>query len=186
VIIYIEGQKKVLGKGRNEVTMGKKLGWVILILMMVLSMAGCKEGGNEASEEAKTTPKATQATGDKISFSETGYFYSVDTEVEITGGKPGKIYYSLDGSDPDQDQTLYKEPIKLIANNDTKANVIRAKKYYEDGTESDTIVHTYFVGKNVNKRFDTLILSVTTDPYNLFDYEYGIFVTGKLRDDYIK
>ena len=34
--------------------------------------------------------------------------------------------------------------------------------------------------------FTTLIFSITSDPYNLYDYEYGILIPGKLRDDFIK
>jgi hypothetical protein len=166
--------------------MGKRYVLVILAFLLVLGSTGCKGGGTETVQE----PSAVTVTPAPVSqqgfyFSETGYFYSEDTSVQIISGKPGRIYYTMDGSDPDEQQTLYKEPIQLIANSDTRANVIKAKAYYEDGTESDTIIHTYFVGKNVKERFDTLIFSVTTDPYNLYDYEYGIFVEGKLRDDYI-
>ena len=42
------------------------------------------------------------------------------------------------------------------------------------------------MGKDIGTRYDTLIFSVTTDPYNLFDYDYGIFVDGRLRDEWIK
>lgn len=31
-----------------------------------------------------------------------------------------------------------------------------------------------------------MVFSITSDPYNLYDYEYGILVPGKLRDDFIK
>ncbi len=42
------------------------------------------------------------------------------------------------------------------------------------------------MGRNVHRRFSTLIFSITSDPYNLYDYEYGILIPGKLRDDFIK
>lgn len=160
----------------------RKYSWMIgLLLLALLSLTGCKKG---SSGDIKVTPTVTAVPEQGIRFSETGYFYTEDTKVEIITGQPGKIYYTMDGTDPSKEQTLYKEPIKLISNKDTKASVIKAKAFYDDGTESDTIVHTYFVGKNVKERFDTLVFSVTTDPYNLYDYEHGIFVEGKLRDDY--
>jgi hypothetical protein len=122
----------------------------------------------------------------EIAFAENGYFYSENLEVEIVSSKACKIYYTTDGKNPDQEKKLYNNAITLNAGSEVKATCIKAKAYYEDGTESDTIVHTYFVGKNVNDRFDTLVFSVTTDPYNLYDDVYGIFVEGKLRRDYIK
>lgn len=158
--------------------------WYAILLMIFtgICLSACKRGG---TEDISVTPAISDLPDQEFCFSMPDYFYSEDTKVEIISTRPGKVYYSTDGSDPDKEQTLYKEPIKLIANNDTKATVIKAKAYYDDGTESDTIIHTYFVGNNVKERFDTLIFSVTTDPYNLYDYEHGIFVEGKLRDDYI-
>lgn len=159
---------------------GKKCSLALLVMLLFLGLTGCSKKG-DADNLNQTNLTIEQG----IAFSETGYFYSEDVAIEITCGKDGDIYYTTDGADPNKEQNLYKEPIKLIANKDTKANVIKAKAYYKDGTESETLVHSYFVGENVKERFNTLIFSVTTDPYNLYDYEYGIFVEGKLRDDYI-
>ena len=62
---------------------------------------------------------------------------------------------------------------------------MRAIAYYENGTQSDVYTRTYFLGKNVKHRFSTLVVAITGDPEELFDYEKGILVTGKLRDDYV-
>jgi len=121
-----------------------------------------------------------------IAFSRAGYFYSNRITIEILSNKPGKIYYTTDGTNPDKDKKLYVKEIELKENDNLKATCLKAKGYFEDGTESETIVHTYFVNENIEKRFDTLVFSVTTDPYNLYDDEYGIFIEGKLRRDYIK
>jgi hypothetical protein len=147
---------------------------------------------NESNEEKYTKDGDKSGLSEKVSdeymitFSKQDYFYTEDIAVEINSNGPGRIYYSLDGSDPDESQILYTEAIKLSAGKNLEATCIKAKGYYEDGTVSDTIVHTYFTGKEVKERFDTLVFSVTTDPYNLYDYEYGIFIEGKLRDDYVK
>lgn len=47
---------------------------------------------------------------------------------------------------------------------------------------------SYVVGQDVAERFDgnTLVFVLSTDPYNLYDYEYGIAVPGKIYDDYVK
>jgi hypothetical protein len=134
--------------------------------------------GEESTDEYKEDPI--------ITFKESGYFYTEGLELEIVSSRLSDIYFTMDGSDPSKDKTLYKEAIELKADQTTKAICIKAKAFCEDGTESETIVHTYFVGKDIVNRFDTLVFSVTTDPYNLFDYEYGIFVEGKLRDEHIK
>lgn len=155
-----------------------------------------KEPDAEADEQVtETTAQDTVISAEEaepvipvngLAFSRTNYFYPESIEVEILSDKPGKIYYTVDGSDVSREKTIYEEPIRLEAGSQVKATCLKAKAYFEDGTESDTIVHTYFVGSDIATRYDTLIFSVTTDPYNLFDYEYGIFVEGKLRDDYIK
>jgi len=121
-----------------------------------------------------------------IAFAQQEYFYKDTVHVEIISGKPCEIYFTLDGSDPDKTKTLYREPIELRSKTILKVYPIKAKGYYEDGTETDTIVHTYFVGKDIRSRFNTLVFSITSDPYNLYDYEHGILVAGKLRDDFIK
>jgi hypothetical protein len=120
-----------------------------------------------------------------IAFVQQEYFYKEAVNVEIKSDKTCDIYYTLDGSDPDKTKLLFKDNILFKARAETKVYSVKAKGYYEDGTETNTIVHTYFVGNNADSRFNTLVFSVVTDPYNLYDYEYGIFVEGKLRKDYI-
>lgn len=179
--------------------------YTVVLIIAISSLTGCAGDKKKDTEVTvnQTTDKAEETDaealdvdeknsesnvviGEDISFSQTEYFYSDSIELEIVSSKPGKIYYTLDGTDPDQEQRLYEKAIKLESEENVKATCVKAKEYYEDGTVSNTIVHTYFMGSNVESRFDTLVFSVTTDPYNLFDFEYGIFVEGKLRKDYIK
>ncbi len=121
-----------------------------------------------------------------IRFVQQDNFYQETICVEIESDRSCDIYYTLDGSEPDKTKELYDNNIELPLKSHTQLVTIKAKAYYEDGTETDTIIHNYFLDKDINNRFDTLIFSVTTDPYNLYDYEYGILIEGKLRDDYIK
>lgn len=121
-----------------------------------------------------------------ITFVQQDYFYKDTVYIEIDSDRPCDIYYTMDGTDPDITKELYLSNIELKSETITKVYSIKAKGYYEDGSETKTIIHTYFVGKSVDSRFNTLIFSVTTDPYNLYDYEYGIFIEGKLRDEFIK
>lgn len=120
-----------------------------------------------------------------ISFAPQDHFFKDTVNIEIVSDRPCDIYYTLDGSDPDTSKELYQGKIELKSERNTKVYSVKAKGYYKDGTETDTIVHTYFVGKDVDNRFDTLVFNITSDPYNLYDYEYGILIEGKLRDDFL-
>lgn len=182
------------GKMRRFLTL------LIFTTITVLTLSACKNKGESSTADDDTSVQADSDNGideeadeepetpgaHEIVFVQKDYFYSEDTDIEITGGSPCDIYYTLDGTEPDKKGTPYNNGITLVAGDEVKAYCIKAKGYFEDGSESESIVHTYFVGRDVRNRFDTLVLSVTTDPYNLYDYEYGIFVEGKLRDDHIK
>ena len=168
---------------------------LLFILMGALVLVGCK-GSKTAEKDKDNSPAMAveddeaaeiQKLGDyEIAFSETGYLYGEDLELKIYSSKPCEIYYTTDGVDPDKKAKKYEKTILLVAGEAFKATAVKAKAFFEDGTESEIIVHTYFVGENIDKRYDTLVFSVVTDPYNLYDYEYGIFVEGKLRADWIK
>jgi hypothetical protein len=183
--------------------------WCIAVFMIVLlAFTGCDkaegtgkttgasdtsgqaaDGGQDRASPAGTAVSDTEGEviipEDGIAFSKSNSFYAETIELEILSDKPCSIYYTTDGSDPDTKKQLYRKAIRLQAGSMVKATCVKAKAYFEDSTESDTITHTYFVGRDVASRYDTLVFSVTTDPYNLYDYEYGIFVEGKLRDDYV-
>lgn len=169
----------------------------MLGLFLLLGLTACYKVDTSTVEEdigetgqvqlAEEVPVNQQKLSEQgIEFSKTAHFYKETIEVEILSNKSGKIYYTTDGSDPGPDKTLYEGAIKLKAENKEKVTVLKAKAFFDDGTESATIVHSYFMGEYIDKRYDTLVFSVTTDPYNLYDYEYGIFVEGKLRDDFKK
>ena len=180
----------------------------LLLTVSLVSMAGCErfivqmtgedisnsalddilpqQPAQTASDILKAEESKISISDNEIAFSKTKHFYAETIEVEILSQKSGRIYYTLDGSEPTDTKKHYEKPISLQAMDTVSATSIKAKAYFDDGTESDVITHTYFVGKDIADRFDTLIISVTTDPYNLYDYEYGIFVEGKLRDEFLK
>lgn len=66
-----------------------------------------------------------------------------------------------------------------------KCTVIKVVYYDKQGNKSDTEERNYFIGfreksgyKNIN------VISISTDPANLFDYENGIYVLGKTYDEF--
>lgn len=163
---------------------------IILLITAILFLSSCISNNSDHNKiAAANTPDVVDNKNLKdheIAFSMTGNLYSKDISVKILSKKPCKIYYTTDGKEPDKDQKLYNNEIKLSAEQKMNVVSIKARAYYEDGSKSDTIVHTYFMGKNIDTRFDTLIFAVNTDPYNLYDDEYGIFVEGNRRKTYIK
>ncbi len=68
-----------------------------------------------------------------------------------------------------------------------KCTVIRAAVFDGNGNSSKTVTASYFIGFNEKHDYDGYgIISLVTDPDNLFDYEKGIYVVGKTGEDYFK
>ncbi len=130
--------------------------------------------------------------GKDINFSEESYFYNDTINLEITTGNNdvNEIYYTIDGSLPTSDEAkIYDEPVTLKKSSTSgkvKGYTVKACGKLSDGTYTDIFTHTYLISEKIDERFDVLVFSLSTDPYNLYDYDYGIFVEGKLRDDYKK
>ncbi len=129
---------------------------------------------------ATPTPLPTYAPGTVLGsapkLSHPDHFYSSAISVSISAEKKGTIYYTTDGSEPTKNAKKYSSPIALSASgaNTPKATVLRAKAYYEDGSESPTVVHTYFVGSNVASRFTTLVFCISGNPADLTGAPNGI------------
>ena len=141
---------------------------------------------------------------------ESGFYKCDSIDIIISIGDPNAtIYYTLDGSLPTVNSQVYKYPItlknksfkeNLYSNikrvspdrNYTpkekvkKANIIRAMAKLSNETFTPIISKTYFVGLNRKALYgDVPIISIITDPKNLFDYEKGIYTMGKFYDDWI-
>lgn len=139
-----------------------------------------------AEEEAVSEIKVPS---DDIYFSCADYFYSDDIELTISSAdKNAEIFFTLDSTPPNSESGLkYSEPLLLEAGGRSiNSYAVKACGKLPDGSFTKVFTHTYFVGRNIDKRFDTLVFSISTDPYNLYDDEYGIFTEGKLRREYIE
>lgn len=143
---------------------------------------------------------------DKVIFSENEAIYTADTEVALSFDSKinGTIYYTLDGTIPDESSTIYTDPITLnaAADDDISIYQINAIAKTADGNLSDVVGHTYFVGKNAEKRFSTLVISIygdenelTSDPDGILtnanvtkkgrDYERKVFIQAFTSDELI-
>ena len=141
---------------------------------------------------------------DSLMMSAESGFYDAPFDLEITAPKGCKIYYTTDGSAPDSTKTEYKKPITLLNRSVTdnylssikginpggdyipqknvkKANVIRAAAVNESGDVVETMSRTFFVGV---ESYGIPVISIMTDPKNLFDKETGIYVMGKTFDEW--
>lgn len=165
----------------------------------------------------------TDYVGDPV-FSENSGFYEDDFYLELSAFNADKIYYTLDGSVPDENSYEYTEPI-LISNatfnentnsmrTDTstsfyansadvytppmakyhyappdflidKCTVIRAIAVNRSGVKSEISDSTFFVGISSEDYGNCNIISIITDPDNLFDEETGIYVTGNVFKNYL-
>lgn len=88
-------------------------------------------------------------------------------QVELNG--TGSIYYTLDGSDPDSSCTLYQGPIAL-----SKTTAVRAIAIVSDALPSDTATASFIL----NESHSVDVVSLVTDPDNLWDTRTGIYVKG--------
>ena len=77
---------------------------------------------------------------------------------------------------------IYKNPDMKV----DKCNCIRAIAIDAEGRSTDVKTGIYFVGFDEKTGLDSVkIISIVTDPDNLFGYESGMYVTGKAMDDYV-
>lgn len=145
-----------------------------------------EDGEMTVTETVKEQP---QTISDRVGFSLPSGFYSENISVELTVEGDQQIYFTTDGSDPKPESgKVYTQPIEINATSEVRASTIKAAAAGEDGTLGAVYTVSYVIGQDVDSRFDddTLVFVLSTDPYNLYDYEYGIAVPGKIYDDYVK
>ena len=125
---------------------------------------------------------------DMVTFSLPSGFYSENISLELSADS-GTVYFTTDGSDPVPGTSqLYTQPIEINSTPEVRASTVKALSVLSDGTEGSIYTVSYVTGQDVDERFskDTLVFVLSTDPYNLYDYEYGIAVPGKIYDDYVR
>ncbi|MBR9945001.1 CotH kinase family protein [Clostridiaceae bacterium Marseille-Q4145] len=155
-----------------------RAGLLIAAALVLLFVAFKSPGEAQKMEEA-----------DDIIVSQEDSFCAGDLVLELSdaGGYP--IYYTLDGSIPGFESGFYEDPIAFTATDEVQSCVLRARSYDEStGEWGDLFTRTYFYAdsmETLKERFSTYIVCLTSDPYNLYDYEYGIMVEGKIRDEYV-
>ena len=142
-----------------------------------------QEDDSETSEDEITSSDPLY-----ISFSHNKTFYSETINVELTcKDADAEIYYTLNGATPDSSAAKYTGPIPVRSSNTISATTIKAIAV-KGGESSETITKSYITGRDVFDRFDdsTYVFVLSTDPYNLYDYYYGVAVEGFIRDQWLE
>ena len=76
----------------------------------------------------------------------------------------------------------YQEPKTPV----DKATIIRAVCVDRDGNAGDICTGAYFIGFSEKDGYDGIyIMSIITDPDDLFDYNTGIYITGRTFDEWL-
>ncbi|UKN00557.1 CotH kinase family protein [Paracrocinitomix mangrovi] len=107
-----------------------------------------------------------------INFNPIGGVYEKPTKVTLDAGSGANIYYTLDGSVPSSGSARYTKPFEV---NDVV--IIRAVAY-KDGKRSTVQTNTYVC----DRKYDLPVVSLATEPGNLWDFESGIYVEGCCAD----
>ncbi|NLZ45311.1 MAG: hypothetical protein GX896_01325 [Clostridiales bacterium] len=175
---------------------------IAVILSVILVLSTITMIYIEYKQQPKIAPPPAQNVAQnqkqqEITFSAEKFFYNQEVSLELSVNTEvaekeiSHILFTTDSTPPQTSDTAEYYDLAIILecgyeNENVNSYTIKACPEYSDGTKGETVTHSYFVGENVDERFNTLVFSVSTDPYNLYDYEYGIFTEGKIRDDYIK
>ena len=90
-----------------------------------------------------------------------GGYAAASVSVTLTVPKNSRVYYTTDGSAPNEYDTPYTEGTTLTF---TKNTVLRAVAYSDDLLPSDVVTQTYLL----DEPHDIPVVSVSGDPYALF------------------
>lgn len=104
-----------------------------------------------------------------ICFSHSAGFYANAINLSLSSSKDSvKIFYTLDGSEPNSSSIRYETPIHIDS--------IKAIRFiaYQNGKRIAKYTNTYFI----NRPFSMGVVSIVSNPDNLFSHERGIYVKG--------
>lgn len=104
-------------------------------------------------------------------------FFQETIEVSLSAvGAPvqSEIRYTLDGSDPSLNTRLYNQPFEL-----KETTVLKAAVYKDDQRQGEITTHDFFF----DSEHTLPIVSIVTQPDNLWDPNFGIYVVGSDEDN---
>lgn len=137
-------------------------------------------------------------------------FYNSMINISLSSSQPNAIiYFTLDGTEPDENSNIYNSSIP-VHNNDNRSSmlseiptsprwshpldkvfkgiVIRAIAV-TGKMKSPELIRTFFISSQGKRRYTLPIIAITADPEDLFGFKKGIYVMGKnyeQKKNYIK
>lgn len=134
-------------------------------------------------------------------FSRAGGFYDAAFDLTLSSPAGCRILYSTDGSDPRTSDTanVYGGTIAVYDNTDEpnhasaygnvssvtdfvpsdpvdKGIIVRAVSTDADGNYSKVVTNGYYIGKTASYYKSLRVISIATDPANLFNADTGIYL----------
>ncbi|MEM6963902.1 MAG: CotH kinase family protein [Bacteroidota bacterium] len=105
-----------------------------------------------------------------IQFSHTSGHYDAEVLLEISVTDPDvNIYYTLDGSEPTQQDILYENPILIEQTQLVSAKAFKSG-FFSPAMQAELLI--------IDEAAEIGILNVQSDPDNFWDDQTGIYVSG--------
>jgi hypothetical protein len=141
-----------------------------------------------------------------IGLSSPGGFYNTEFDLILEASDGEKIYYTLDGTEPTVESTLYEVPIRIkslsggnyvyatmavedgagayLPGSVDKGMILRAIKVDASGNITGSTTQSYYVGLLRKSEYANLpVLSIVAEPHDLFDYFDGMYIGGRAKED---
>ncbi|MFC1692269.1 lamin tail domain-containing protein, partial [Candidatus Latescibacterota bacterium] len=138
-----------------------------------LSRGRTTDGGAEWGFFSQPTPGESNSSQSLMDFASPvqmslpGGFYDNILTVELSAAsEDAVIRYTLDGSEPTEESNKYTDAITLYI-----TRVVRARSFKSGCLPGKINTNTYFI----NREFTLPVISLSTDPDNLFDDDIGIY-----------
>jgi len=155
------------------------------------------------STKGATNLEAVVRAKTQLLFSVPGGFYENEFLLKLTAPEGYTVYYTTDGTEPGLESKKYEAPIRIqnrSGGNYTYATGMQENFYTPNSIDMGTVVRavmvdasgkiveekvaSYYVGFVHDSDYENLpVLSIVTNPENLFDYFEGIYVKGRSYED---
>ena len=106
---------------------------------------------------------------------QTGTVYTIDFDIHVNIPEGATLRYTTDGTTPDLDNGATSED-GVFHIGDQKNYVYRFRLYKDGYLPSEVATHTYIY--NVSNNYYLPVVSVVTNPDNLYDNKIGVYVDG--------
>lgn len=157
------------------------------------------------------TPFAPNETSTNLIFSKNGGLYPDALEVSVAAENGDRVYYTLNGPAPTVADKVFPKSLKFFPRVDNvlsqipttplsgkeylssfiwhapleernTAYVLRCRSFNKGKPSSKVYSMTYIVDPEIDELLDFPILSIIADSTDLFGYDNGIYVPGKVFD----